>query len=88
MERECKLVSIDVGELKDEVSDLQEFLERKLSVEIRVEDKVMGVGSAEERLSRRKVKEYVERFFHRRGLSDTYRVRSEKDAIKIVKRKT
>lgn len=80
------MISIDVDALKDEVAGLQDFLRGKLNVEVKVEGKVMSVGSEE--LSRRKVKDYVERFFYRKGLSGTYGVRSEKDAIKVVKKKT
>jgi ABC-type proline/glycine betaine transport system ATPase subunit len=81
------LVSIDVDALKDEMSGLQEFLEKKLGVKVMAEGKVMNVGSEGE-ISRRKVKDYVERFFYRKGLSDTYAVNSQKDGIKIIKKKT
>ena len=81
------MVSIDVDELKDEMNSLQEFLEKKLSVKVKVEGKVMNVGSEEE-LPRGKVKDYVERFFYRKGLSGTYAVKSQRDEIKIVKKKT
>lgn len=81
------MISIDIEELKDEAKDLQEFLGGKLGVEVKVEDKIMNIGSAEGSPSRGKVKEYVERFFHRKDLSDTYRVRSEKDTIKIFKKR-
>ena len=84
------MVSINIDELKDEVSGLQEFLEKKLNVEVKVDDKakVMNVGSEEEKLSRGKVKDYVERFIYRKGLSDTYKVSSQKDELKVVKKKT
>ena len=82
-----KLVSIDIDALKDEMSGLQEFLEKKLSVKVKVEGKVMNVGP-DGKMSRGKVKDYVERFFYRKGLSDTYAVKSQKDEIKIVKKKT
>lgn len=82
------MVSIDIEELKHEMSSLQEFLKKKLKVEIAVENNVMRLVLVNERLARGKVKDYVERFFYRRGLSETYKVRSEKDAIKIVKKKT
>jgi hypothetical protein len=87
LREDLKLVSIDVDELKDERSSLQEFLEKKLSVKVKVEGNVMNVGSEGE-MSRGKVKDYVERFFYRKGLSDTYVVKSLKDEIKIVKKKT
>ena len=81
------MVSIDIGELKGDVSNLQEFLRKKLSVEVKIEGKVMDVGSSEEKLSRSDVKDYVERFLYRKDLSDSYKIRIEKDAIKIVKKK-
>lgn len=85
-----KLVSINFEEFKKEISGLQEFLEEKLSVEVKVEAKakVMTVGSKEDKLSRGKVKDCIERFFYRKGLSDAYRVSSQKDELKIVKMKT
>jgi hypothetical protein len=82
------LVTIDCNELKDEMSSLQEFLERKLNVEIAVEDKVMRLLLTNGSLARGKAKDFLERFFYRRGLSEKYKVRSEKDTIKIVKMKT
>lgn len=87
LREDFKLVSINVDALKDEMNGLQEFLEKKLSVKIKVEGKVMNVGSEEE-LPRGKVKDCVERFFYRKGLSDTYAVKSQKDEITIVKKKT
>ena len=82
------MITIDIVELKDEVNGLQEFLTKKLDVTIKVDGESMNVGSAEEKISNGKVKDYVERFFHRNGLSDTYKVSSQKDSLKIVKRKT
>ena len=82
-----RLVSVDVDELKDEMSGLQEFLEKKLNVKVKVADRVMNVGSEGE-MSRGKIKDYVERFFYRKGLSDTYAVKSQIDELKIVKKKT
>lgn len=87
MERDTNLISIDVDELKDEVNALQGFLQDKLSVEVKVEGKIMNLGAEEEKLSRSRVKDYVERFFHRKGLSDAYKVMNDKDTIKIVKKK-
>jgi hypothetical protein len=82
------LISIDIGDLKDEVNDLQEFLKGKLIVDVKVEGKTMNVGAGEEKLSRGIVKDYVERFFYRKDLSDVYKVANNKDAFKIVKKKT
>lgn len=82
------MVSIDVRKLKGEVTGLQEFLERRLSIKVNVEGKVMNVGSKEEKLSRGKLKDYVERFIYQKNLSDTYKVRIENEALKIVKKKT
>ena len=81
-----KLVSVDFDEYKDEISGLQEFLEKKLSVKVKVADRIMNVGSEGE-LSRGKVKDYVERFFYRKGLSETYAVKTHNDEIKIYKNK-
>ena len=88
LEEDSKLVSINIDELKDEVNGLQEFLEKKLNVDVKIEGKVMNVDSKEEKLSRSKVKDCVERFLYRNGLSDTYKVNSQKDALKVIKKKT
>ena len=82
------MVSIDISELKDEAKDLQEFLGNKLGVEVKVDGKTMNIDSAEAQPSRGKIKEYVNRFFHRKKLIDTYAVRTEKEGFKIVKKKT
>ena len=82
------MVSIDIGDLKEEISKLQDYLEKKLNVEVVVQEKVMQVGTETDRVARGKVKDYVERFFYRGGLSENFKVRSEKDTIKIVKQKT
>ncbi len=81
------MVSIDVGELKYDLNVFQEFLKWKLNVEIVVENNFMRLTHTN-RLARGKVKDYIERFFYRRGLSGMYKVRSEKDVLKIVKKKT
>jgi len=81
------LVSINIEELKEEASGLREFLEEKLGVEVKVEGKVMNVGSEKEKLSRGKVKDCVERFLYRKDLSETYKVNSQKDELKLVKKK-
>ena len=82
------MISIDIDALKDEKDDLQAFLNEKLGVQVNADSKSLSVGSEENKLSRGKVKDYTERFFYRRGLSEKYKVKIEKDAIKIVKRKT
>ena len=81
------MISIDISDLKDEITPLKEFLAKKLSVEVRIEDKIVKVGTAEDTLSRSNVKEYIERFFYRKNLSNLYKVLSEKEAIKIIKKK-
>ena len=83
-----KMVFIDISELKDEEKDLQNFLEDKLSVEIKVDGKTMNIDSAEAQTSRGKIKEYLNRFFYRKKLTDTYTVRTEKEGFKIIKKKT
>jgi len=81
------LVSIDVDALKDEKEDLREFLEKKLDAKVTVEEKTLSVNS-EAALSRGEVKDNVERFFHRKGLSDFYKAISVKEGLKIIKRRT
>ena len=81
------MVSIDVDALKDEKEDLREFLEKKLGAKVKIEEKTMSVDS-ETALSRGEVKDNVERFFHRKGLSDSYKAISVKEGLKIIKRRT
>ena len=81
------MVNIEIAVLKDEVGELQIFLKNKLGVEVKSDGKVISVGLEEDKLSRGKVKEYVERFFYRKNLSKTYLIRPDKDLIKIIKKK-
>ncbi len=81
------MVSIDVDALKDEKEDLREFLENKLGAKVTLEEKTLSVDS-EYVLPRGAVKDNVERFFHRKELTDTYKVISLKDGLKIIKRRT
>ena len=81
------MVSIDVDALKDEKEGLREFLEKKLGAKVTVDEKNMSVGS-EAALSRGEVKDNVERFFHRKGLSDSYKAISVKEGLKIIKKRT
>jgi len=81
------LVNIEITVLKDEAGDLQEFLKNKLGVEVKSDGKVISVGLEEDKISRGKVKEYIERFFYRKDLSKTYLIRNDKDLIKIIKKK-
>lgn len=78
---------IDISTLKDEGNDLEAFLKSKLDVEVKSDGKVMSVGSEGDKVPRGKVTDCVERFFHRKGLTENYSVRNEKDVIKIVKKK-
>ena len=82
------LITIDIVELKDDVNGLQDFLTKKLAVPIKIDGKSLNVGSKEEQISNGRVKDCVERFFYRHNLSDKYKVQSQKDSLKIVKRKT
>lgn len=81
------MVNIEITVLKDEAGELQEFLKNKLGVEVKSDGKVISVGLEEDKISRGKVKEYVERFFYRKDLSKTYLIRNDKDLIKIIKKK-
>ena len=81
------MVNIEITVLKDEVNELQEFLKNKLGVEVKSDGKVISVGLEKDKISRGKVKEYVERFFDRKNLSTTYLIRNDKDLIKIIKKK-
>ena len=81
------MVNIEIAVLKDEVGELQIFLKNKLGVEVKSDGKVISVGLEEDKLSRGKVKEYVERFFYRKNLSKTYLIRNDKNLIKIIKKK-
>ncbi len=81
------MVFIDISELKDESQELQTFLKNKLEVEIKIDDKKMNVASDEEQISKKRIKEYIERFFYRKKLTDDYSVRNEKEGFKIVKKK-
>ena len=88
MSGDIGLITIDISEFTEELKDLLEFIKKKLAVDVKVEDKNMMLDSGEEHLSRGTVKDYLARFLHRRGLESQYRVRSEKDTIKIVKKKS
>lgn len=81
------MVNIEITVLKDEAGELQAFLKNKLGVEVKSDGKVISVGLEEDKISRGKVKEYVERFFYRKDLSKTYLIRNDKDLIKIIKKK-
>ena len=82
------MVSIDVDELKGDVNALQQFLKEKLKVEVNIDSKIVNVETKEEQLSRGMVKDYLERFLYRQGLSNSYKVRNNAELIKIVKIKT
>ena len=82
------LITIDIVELNDNVNGLQDFLTKKLAVKIKIDGKSLNVGSQEEQISNGRVKDYVERFFYRNNLSDKYKVQSQKDSLKIVKKET
>ena len=81
------MVNIEITVLTDEAGELQEFLKNKLGVEVKSDGKVISVGLEEDKISRGKVKEYIERFFYRKDLSKTYLIRNDKDLIKIIKKK-
>ena len=81
------LISIDASELKVEENYFKDFLEEKLNVKIDFNGKIMKINAANGAPSYSNVKDYIKRFIYRKGLSNAYKVRSEKDAIKIVKKK-
>lgn len=80
------MIGINVESLK-ESKELQDFLNEKLGTEVKVEGNIITVGSAEETLSHGKVKDCVDRFLYRKNLSDRYKTISDKDELKIIKKK-
>ena len=81
------LISIDVSELKVEENSFKDFLEEKLNVKIDFDGKIMKINAEKGVPSYSNVKDYIKRFIYRKGLSAAYKMRNEKDAIKIVKKK-
>jgi len=82
------LVSIDVEALKGEKEALLEFLEKKLGAKTKLEEKTLSVDLDEDTLSRGKVKDNINRFLHRNELTDKYKAISDKDGLKIIKKRT
>ncbi len=80
------MIGVDVDGLK-ESKELQEFLNEKLETETKIEGNTITVGSAKEVLSRGDVKDCVDRFLFRRKLSDKYKTITDKDELKIIKKK-
>ncbi len=82
------MVSIDVEALKDEKEGLREFLEKKLGAKAALEEKTISIDLDEGALSRGQVKDNVDRFLHRKELKDQYKSISDKDGLKIIKKRT
>ena len=80
------MITIDIGELKNERDELSEFFKSKLRASIIAKDKMLVITS-EETLSAKDVKEHVKRFLHQKGLSEIYRVIEEKEVLRIIERK-
>jgi hypothetical protein len=75
-----------LGELENEHQSLSAFLESKIQGSITVKKKVLILDSKEKTVPPREVKILVKRFLYHKGLSKTYRVTEEHEAIKITKR--
>jgi len=80
-----RIATIKVKPLIDKGADL--IKEDKYEAAIENFKQAMNVGLEKDKISRGKVKEYVERFFDRKNLSTTYLIRNDKDLIKIIKKK-
>ncbi len=83
---DLNLIGINVEALK-ESRELKDFLNERLGIEVKAEGNIITVGSKEETLSRGKIKDVIERFLYRKNLADKYKTISDKDELKIIKRK-
>lgn len=81
------LITVYMGELKNERRRLSVFLKSRFQVPIIMKDEVLVVDPNGEAVSPREVKTYVKRFLHHKGLSETFRVTEEHGAVRITKRK-
>ena len=81
-------MSIDISGFKEEHSGLEAFLTNKLNIKTVIENKILRLDLMNEKVARGKLKDYLERYFYREGLSEKYKVRFERDLIKIVEKKS
>ena len=82
LKRKRKL-TVDLGELDDEIESLSNFLRSKLKVDVTSTGTKMLIGS--ENLSSKEVKRLVTKFLYRRNLMNKYWVALKGDVIKINK---
>ncbi|MDQ1278989.1 MAG: hypothetical protein QG670_249 [Thermoproteota archaeon] len=80
------MIGINVEALK-ESRELQDFLKERLGTEVKIEGNIITVGSIEEIISHGKIKDCIERFLYRKKLFDKYKTISDKDELKIIKKK-
>ena len=88
MNNEMNLITVDVGDLKKEEKALAKFLQSKLQVPIRMNDKALIIDDTKTLKKARAVKMYVKAFLHKRGLSEEYRVTAHRQLVRVLKVKT
>ena len=84
---ECsRMVSINLGPLKDRSNDLIAFLEEKVGVKPELEGDMITFKEGEKEPPHAGlIKTYLKRFLHREGLRKRYRVLREKGVLNIIK---
>jgi len=81
------LVTIILGDLKKEASEISTFIQEKTSLKVEYSGENMDIQSEQEnKVSTRHLKVYLKRFLHNRGIRKNYRVFVNKDEISIIKR--
>ena len=83
-------MKVDASELKGEtklVEKLSDFLKEKTGGDVATEGRTVTVKGEGEALSKKYVRIIVKKFLHKHELSETFKVISETDALKIKERK-
>ena len=79
-------LTVDSGELKDEIESLSNFLSSKLEVDVTSKGNKLFVNS--DVLSTSELKRIVNKFVYRFHLNQKYGVELEDDTVKIIKFKS
>jgi hypothetical protein len=84
-------MKVDASELKGEdskiIEKLADFLKEKTGGDISTEGKTVTVKGEGEALSKKYVRVTVKKFIHKHGLTDTFKVIGDEEALKIKERK-
>ena len=81
--RRKRKLTVDLGELKDEIESLSNFLRSKLKVDVTPSGNKVSVDS--ENLSSKELKRLVSKFVYRRNLMNKYWVELKSGGVKINK---